>query len=107
MLQDKRKVEKLVHNKDATWFMQTWRGTPAYRGKKNLLAIYEDCVVQLSSVHSMQQKMRWPEVIQIIKVQHGEQVDFSELNWASKGTQEQNDKTRNKVTERPFPFYCG
>ncbi|CAM4556297.1 unnamed protein product [Leuciscus chuanchicus] len=60
LLQDNREIERLVHNKDATRFMQPLRGSPSAA------------------------EMRWPEVITAIKAQQGEHVDFSELDWTTK-----------------------
>ena len=86
MLQDKREVEKLVRNKDATRFMQPLRGTPAYWEKtlRDLFAMLRQLGTPTFFCTFSAAEMRWPEVIQTIKAQRGEQVDVSELDWAAK-----------------------
>lgn len=70
MLQNKREVEKLVHNKDANKdairFMIRQLGTPTFF-----------CTFSAA-------EMRWKEVITAIMAQQGEQVNFDELDWSSK-----------------------
>ena len=86
MLQDKREVEKLVRNKDAIRFMQPLRGTPAYWEKttKDLFAMIRQLGTPTFFCTFSAAEMRWPEVIEAIKTQQGEEVDFDELDWSEK-----------------------
>lgn len=78
MLQDKREVEKLVRHKDAIRFMQPLRGTPAYWEKttKDLFAMMRQLGTPTFFCTFSAAEMRWPEVIEAIKTQQGEEVDF-------------------------------
>ncbi|KAE8277087.1 hypothetical protein D5F01_LYC25124 [Larimichthys crocea] len=86
MLQDKQEVEKLITNKDATRFMQPLRGTPAYWEKtlKDLNAMVRQLGKPTFFLTFSAAEMRWPEVIEAVKAQQGEQVDFSQLDWNAK-----------------------
>uniref|UniRef100_A0A3B5QQ24 ATP-dependent DNA helicase n=1 Tax=Xiphophorus maculatus TaxID=8083 RepID=A0A3B5QQ24_XIPMA len=86
MLQDKEELQKLIQNKEATRFMQPLRGTPAYweKGLRDLHAMVRQLGKPTFFCTFSAAEMRWPEVIEAIKGQHGEQVDFSELDWNAK-----------------------
>ncbi|XP_074542437.1 uncharacterized protein LOC141802702 isoform X2 [Halichoeres trimaculatus] len=86
MLQDKKEVERLVCNRDATRFMMPLRGTPAYWSKttKELFAMFRQIGSPTFFCTFSAAEMRWKEVITIIKTQQGEQVNFDELDWSSK-----------------------
>ena len=86
MLQDKDEVEKLFSNRDATRFMRPLRGTPAYWEKalKDLHAMVRQLGKPTFFLTFSAAEMRWPEVIEAIKAQQGEQVDFSQLDWNEK-----------------------
>ncbi|KAE8287245.1 hypothetical protein D5F01_LYC15214 [Larimichthys crocea] len=86
MLQDKQEVEKLITNKDATRFMQPLRGTLAYWEKtlKDLNAMVRQLGKPTFFLTFSAAEMRWPEVIEAVKAQQGEQVDFSQLDWNAK-----------------------
>lgn len=86
MLQDKREVEKLVRNKDAVRFMQPLRGTPAYWEKttRDLFAMIRQLGTPTFFCTFSAAEMRWPEVIEAIKTQQGEEVNFDELDWSTK-----------------------
>ncbi|KAE8291439.1 ATP-dependent DNA helicase PIF1 [Larimichthys crocea] len=86
MLQDKQEVEKLITNKDATRFMQPLRGTPAYWEKtlKDLNAMVRQLGKPTFFLTFSAAEMRWPEVIEAVKAQQGEHVDFSQLDWNAK-----------------------
>ncbi|XP_047213329.1 uncharacterized protein LOC124863125 [Girardinichthys multiradiatus] len=86
MLQDKEELEKLIQNKEATRFMQPLRGTPAYweKGLRDLHAMVRQLGKPTFFCTFSAAEMRWPEVIEAIKAQHGEQVNFSELDWNTK-----------------------
>ncbi|KAK7878952.1 hypothetical protein WMY93_034202, partial [Mugilogobius chulae] len=87
MLKDKTEVEKLVRNKDALRFMTTLRGTPSY-WSKCLLDLYA-MIRQLGCptffiTFSAAELSHWPEFIEAIKAQQGENVNFDELDWETK-----------------------
>ena len=86
MLQDKREVERLVRNKDAVRFMQPLRGTLAYWEKttRDLFAMIRQLGTPTFFCTFSAAEMRWPEVIEAIKTQQGEEVNFEELDWATK-----------------------
>ncbi|XP_039896714.1 uncharacterized protein LOC120739111 isoform X6 [Simochromis diagramma] len=86
MLQNKDEVEKLINNKDATRFMKPLRGTPAYWEKalKDLHAMVRQLGKPTFFLTFSAAEMRWPEVVEVIKTQQGEQVDFSQLDWNTK-----------------------
>ncbi|XP_042073265.1 uncharacterized protein LOC106633021 isoform X3 [Haplochromis burtoni] len=86
MLQNKDEVEKLINNKDATRFMKPLRGTPAYWEKalKDLHAMVRQLGKPTFFLTFSAAEMRWPEVVEIIKTQQGEQVEFSQLDWNTK-----------------------
>ena len=86
MLQDKREVERLVRNKDAVRFMQPLRGTPAYWEKttRDLFAMIRQLGTPTFFCTFSAAEMRWPEVIEAIKGQQGEEVNFDELDWSAK-----------------------
>ncbi len=86
LLQDKREVERLVHNRDATRFMQPLRGTPSYWEKtlRDLQAMIRQLGTPTFFCTFSAAEMRWPEVITAIKAQQGEHVDFSQLDWTTK-----------------------
>ncbi|XP_024117601.2 uncharacterized protein LOC112139131 [Oryzias melastigma] len=86
MLQDKQEVEKLIRNKDAVRFMQPLRGTPAYWEKttKDLFAMIRQLGNPTFFLTCSAAEMRWPEVIEAIKHQQGEEVDFEKLTWIEK-----------------------
>ncbi|KAK7149216.1 hypothetical protein R3I94_008742 [Phoxinus phoxinus] len=86
LLQDNREIERLVHNRDATRFMQPLRGTPSYWEKtlRDLQAMIRQLGTPTFFCTFSAAEMRWPEVITAIKAQQGEHVDFSELDWATK-----------------------
>ncbi|XP_047245588.1 uncharacterized protein LOC124882907 isoform X2 [Girardinichthys multiradiatus] len=86
MLQSKTEVEKLVRNKDAIRFMQPLRGTPAYWEKttRDLMSMLRQLGTPQFFVTFSAAEMRWPEVIEAIKRQQGEEVDFEALNWSEK-----------------------
>uniref|UniRef100_A0A3Q3GL43 ATP-dependent DNA helicase n=1 Tax=Kryptolebias marmoratus TaxID=37003 RepID=A0A3Q3GL43_KRYMA len=86
MIQDKEELEKLIQNKDATRFMQPLRGTPAYweKGLRDLHAMVRQLGKPTFFCTFSAAEMRWPEVIEAIKAQHGEQVNFCELDWNTK-----------------------
>uniref|UniRef100_A0AAZ1X1B7 ATP-dependent DNA helicase n=1 Tax=Oreochromis aureus TaxID=47969 RepID=A0AAZ1X1B7_OREAU len=86
MLQSKTEVEKLVRNKDAIRFMQPLRGTPAYWQKttRDLFSMVRQIGTPQFFVTFSAAEMRWPEVIQAIKRQQGEEVDFEALDWSEK-----------------------
>lgn len=73
-------------NQDATRFMQPLRGTPAYWNKtlKDVHTMVRQIGKPTFFVTFSAAEMRWPEVIQVIKAQQGELVDFSELDWKAK-----------------------
>ncbi|KAG1928320.1 ATP-dependent DNA helicase PIF1 [Pimephales promelas] len=86
MLQDNREIERLVHNRDATRFMQPLRGSPSYWEKtlRDLQAMIRQLGTPTFFCTFSAAEMRWPEVITAIKAQQGEHVDFSELDWTTK-----------------------
>ena len=86
MLQDKREVERLVRNKDAVRFMKTLRGTPAFWEKttRDLFAMIRQLGTPTFFCTFSAAEMRWPEVIEAIKRQQGEDVDFEGLDWSAK-----------------------
>ncbi|XP_076838347.1 uncharacterized protein LOC143483367 [Brachyhypopomus gauderio] len=86
MLQDKHEVDRLIRNKDATRFMQPLRGTPAYWEKtlRDLFAMLRQLGTPTFFCTFSAAEMRWPEVIQTIKAQQNEQVNFSEMDWVTK-----------------------
>ncbi|XP_019217525.1 uncharacterized protein LOC109202971 [Oreochromis niloticus] len=86
MLQDKHEVEKLVRNKDAVRFMQPLRGTPAYWEKttRDLFAMIRQLGTPTFFCTFSAAEMRWPEVIEAITRQQGEQVNFEGLDWSAK-----------------------
>ncbi|KAE8296877.1 hypothetical protein D5F01_LYC05647 [Larimichthys crocea] len=86
MLQDTQEVEKLITNKDATRFMQPLRGTPAYWEKtlKDLNAMVRQLGKPTFFLTFSAAEMRWPEVIEAVKAQQRQQVDFSQLDWNAK-----------------------
>ncbi|CAI5660898.1 unnamed protein product [Oreochromis niloticus] len=86
MLQNKDEVERLINNKDATRFMKPLRGTPAYWEKalKDLHAMVRQLGKPTFFLTFSAAEMRWPEVVEVIKTQQGEQVDFSQLDWNTK-----------------------
>ena len=86
MLQNKREVEKLVRNKDAVRFMQPLRGTPAYWEKttRDLFAMIRQLGTPTFFCTFSAAEMRWPEVIEAIKRQQGEEVNFEGLDWSAK-----------------------
>ncbi|KAL4000687.1 metastasis-associated protein MTA [Sarotherodon galilaeus] len=86
MLQNKDEVERLINNKDATRFMKPLRGTPAYWEKalKDLHAMVRQLGKLTFFLTFSAAEMRWPEVVEVIKTQQGEQVDFSQLDWNTK-----------------------
>nr|XP_055030976.1 uncharacterized protein LOC129419814 [Misgurnus anguillicaudatus] len=86
LLQDKSELEKLVHNKEATRFMQPLRGTPAYWEKtlRDLFSMLRQLGTPTFFCTFSAAEMRWPEVITAIKAQQGETVNFSELDWSEK-----------------------
>ena len=86
MLQNKREVEKLVRNKDAVRFMQPLRGTPAYWEKttRDLFAMIRQLGTPTFFCTFSAAEMRWPEVIEAIKRQQGEEVHFEGLDWSAK-----------------------
>ncbi|XP_059203438.1 uncharacterized protein LOC131982826 isoform X1 [Centropristis striata] len=86
MLQDKDELEQLIQTKEATRFMQPLRGTPAYWEKtlRDLHAMVRQLGKPTFFITFSAAEMRWPEVINIIKAQQGEEGDFSELDWNEK-----------------------
>ncbi|XP_073714148.1 uncharacterized protein [Misgurnus anguillicaudatus] len=86
LLQDNHEVERLVHNKDATRFMQPLRGSPSYWEKtlRDLQAMIRQLGTPTFFCTFSAAEMRWPEVITAIKAQQGEDVDFAELDWMTK-----------------------
>ncbi len=86
LLQDDLEVQRLVHSRDATRFMQPLRGTPSYWEKtlRDLQAMIRQLGTPTFFCTFSAAEMRWPEVITAIKAQQGEQVDFSELDWTTK-----------------------
>ncbi|RXN36942.1 replicase helicase endonuclease [Labeo rohita] len=86
LLQDDLEVERLVHSRDATRFMQPLRGTPSYWEKtlRDLQAMIRQLGTPTFFCTFSAAEMRWPEVITAIKAQQGEEVDFSELDWTTK-----------------------
>ncbi|XP_038135176.1 uncharacterized protein LOC119779572 [Cyprinodon tularosa] len=86
MLQDKHEVEKLVRNKDAVRFMQPLRGTPAFweKTRKDLFAMIRALGNPTFFLTFSAAEFRWPEVIEAIKRQQGEEVDFAALDWTAK-----------------------
>ncbi|XP_055056177.2 uncharacterized protein [Misgurnus anguillicaudatus] len=86
LLQDNHEVERLVHNKDATRFMQPLRGSPSYWEKtlRDLQAMIRQLGTPTFFCTFSAAEMRWPEVITAIKAQQGEDVVFSELDWMTK-----------------------
>ncbi|CAI5670342.1 unnamed protein product [Oreochromis niloticus] len=86
MLENKDEVERLINNKDATRFMKPLRGTPAYWEKalKDLHAMVRQLGKPTFFLTFSAAEMRWPEVVEVIKTQQGEQVDFSQLDWNTK-----------------------
>lgn len=86
MLQDKEELEKLIQRKDATRFMQPLRGTPAYWEKslRDLHAMVRQLGKPTFFITFSAAEMRWPEVIEAVKAQQGQQVDFSTLDWNEK-----------------------
>ncbi|XP_024116598.1 uncharacterized protein LOC112138269 [Oryzias melastigma] len=86
MLQDRDEVERLVRNKDAVRFMQPLRGTPAYWEKttRDLFAMIRQLGTPTLFCTFSAGEFRWPEVIEAIKRQQGEEVDFKELDWSTK-----------------------
>ncbi|KAL0198839.1 hypothetical protein M9458_007379, partial [Cirrhinus mrigala] len=86
LLQDKQELEKLVNNKEAKRFMQPLRGTPAYWEKtlRDLFAMLRQLGTPTFFCTFSAAEMRWPEVINAIKAQQGETVNFAELDWSEK-----------------------
>ncbi|XP_049340466.1 uncharacterized protein LOC111190042 [Astyanax mexicanus] len=86
LLQDKRELDKLIHNNEGTRFMQPLRGTPAYWEKtlRDLFAMLRQLGTPTFFCTFSAAEMRWPEVITAIKAQQGESVDFSALDWSEK-----------------------
>uniref|UniRef100_A0A3B3CJC3 ATP-dependent DNA helicase n=1 Tax=Oryzias melastigma TaxID=30732 RepID=A0A3B3CJC3_ORYME len=86
MLRDKEEVEKLIKNRDAIRFMQPLRGTPAYWEKttKDLFAMIRQLGNPTWFLTVSAAELRWPEIIQAIKCQQGEEVNFEALNWTEK-----------------------
>ncbi|XP_029948792.1 uncharacterized protein LOC115389532 isoform X1 [Salarias fasciatus] len=86
MLQDRREVEKLVRNREAFRFMRALRGTPAYWHQKTseLFAMIRQLGTPTFFCTFSAAEMRWPEVIEAIKRQQGEEVNFEELDWSEK-----------------------
>ncbi|XP_026111835.1 uncharacterized protein LOC113089574 [Carassius auratus] len=86
LLQDDLEVERLVHSRDATRFMQPLRGTPSYWEKtlRDLQAMIRQLGNPTFFCTFSAAEMRWPEVITAIKAQQGEEVAFSELDWTTK-----------------------
>nr|XP_021333346.1 uncharacterized protein LOC101884770 [Danio rerio] len=86
LLQDKRELEKLVLNKEATRFMQPLRGTPAYWEKtlRDLFAMLRQLGTPTFFCTFSAAEMRWPEVITAIKTQQRETVNFADLDWSEK-----------------------
>nr|XP_021330385.1 uncharacterized protein LOC101882679 [Danio rerio] len=86
MLQDSDEVERLVHNRDATRFMQPLRGSPAYWEKtlRDLQAMIRQLGTPTFFCTFSAAEMRWPEIVTVIKAQQGEEIDFSQLDWATK-----------------------
>ncbi|XP_073808479.1 uncharacterized protein [Danio rerio] len=86
LLQDKRELEKLVLNKEATRFMQPLRGTPAYWEKtlRDLFAMLRQLGTPTFFCTFSAAEMRWPEVITAIKTQQRETVNFCDLEWSEK-----------------------
>ena len=86
MLQDNQEVLKLVRNKDAVRFMQPLRGTPPYWDKttRDLFATIRQIGKPTWFTSFSAAEMRWPEMIEVIKKQQGEQVNFEELDWPTK-----------------------
>ncbi|KAL1261372.1 hypothetical protein QQF64_006637 [Cirrhinus molitorella] len=86
LLQDDLEVERLVHSRDATRFMQPLRGTPSYWEKtlRDLQAMIRQLGTPTFFCTFSAAEMRWPEVITAIKAQQGEEVVFSELDWTTK-----------------------
>ncbi|RXN32197.1 replicase helicase endonuclease [Labeo rohita] len=86
LLQDKQELEKLVNNKEATRFMQPLRGTPAYWEKslRDLFAMLRQLGTPTFFCTFSAAEMRWPEVINAIKAQQGESVNFADLDWSEK-----------------------
>uniref|UniRef100_A0A671XJ70 ATP-dependent DNA helicase n=1 Tax=Sparus aurata TaxID=8175 RepID=A0A671XJ70_SPAAU len=86
MLQDKDEVEQLIMNQDATRFMQPLRGTPAYWNKtlKDVHAMVRQIGKPTFFATFSAAEMRWPEFIEVIKAQQGEQGLFSDLDWKTK-----------------------
>ena len=86
LLQDDLEVERLVHSRDATRFMQPLRGTPSYWEKtlRDLQAMIRQLGNPTFFCTFSAAEMRWPEVITAIKAQQGEEVVFSELDWTTK-----------------------
>ncbi len=79
-------TERLVHDRDATWFMQPLRGSPSYWEKtlRDLQAMIRQLGTPTSFCTFSAAEMQWPEVITAIKAQQDEQVDLSELDWTTK-----------------------
>uniref|UniRef100_A0A671TM37 ATP-dependent DNA helicase n=2 Tax=Sparus aurata TaxID=8175 RepID=A0A671TM37_SPAAU len=86
MLQDKDEVERLIMSQDATRFMQPLRGTPAYWNKtlKDVHAMVRQIGKPTFFATFSAAEMRWPEFIEVIKAQQGEQGLFSDLDWKTK-----------------------
>ena len=86
LLKSQNEVQKLVRHGDATRFMQPLRGTPAYWQKtmRDLFA----CLKQLGQptffVTFSAAEMRWPEIIEVIQAQRGEDMPVEEMDWATK-----------------------
>ncbi|XP_077367827.1 uncharacterized protein LOC144011878 [Festucalex cinctus] len=86
MLQDKDELEKLIQNEEATRFMQPLRGTPAFweSALRDLHAMTRQLGKPTFFLTFSAAEMRWPEVIDVVKAQQGEQGDFSDLDWNAK-----------------------
>ncbi|XP_029963577.1 uncharacterized protein LOC115400066 [Salarias fasciatus] len=86
MLQDRREVEKLVRNREAFRFMRALRGTPAnwHQKTSELFAMIRQLGTPTFFCTFSAAEMRWPEVIEAIKRQQGEEVNFEELDWSEK-----------------------
>lgn len=86
LLQDNREIEQLVHNRDATGFMQPLRGSPSYWEKtlRDLLAMIRQLGTPTFLCTFSAAEMQWPEIITAIKAQQGEQIDFSKPDWMMK-----------------------
>lgn len=86
LLKDKRELQMLVQNMEATRFMQPLRGIPAYweRTLHDLFAMLRQLGTPTFFCTLSAAEMRWPEVITAIKTQQGKSVNVSELDWPEK-----------------------